>query len=226
MISKLTITRCDVSGGKVSPASEQFKAAINPADIKQNYSISYSGSENSDTAAIGKSAASPKFERTNAQKLSFTITLDGTGVVEASGDTSVSDQVNQLGSVVYDYQGKNHEPSVVEITWGSGMAPFYGRLTKLDIDYTLFRASGEPLRAKVSLGFASFMTNKEEGLVAGRQSPDLTHRVQVAAGDTLPLLCKRIYDDPFQYLFVARENGLASFRQLEPGTILSFPPLR
>jgi len=222
--SKLTITRCDVSSGKVIPSRQKFKASINPADIKRNYSISYSGTGKGSSRAIGKAGQSPTFDNVDAEKLQLSIVLDGTGVVEATEGRSVTEQLDELTDVVYDYVGKNHEPSVVEVSWGK-MEPFYGRLTSLSIDYTLFRASGEPLRGKVQMSFTSYVTRKEEGLDAGRQSPDLTHKVRVEAGDTLPLLCKRIYDDPFQYLFVARKNGLSSFRNLAPGTVLSFPPL-
>jgi nucleoid-associated protein YgaU len=47
----------------------------------------------------------------------------------------------------------------------------------------------------------------------------------VRDGDTLPLLCERIYGDPGYYIDVARFNGLVHFRCLEPGTRLHFPPL-
>jgi len=47
----------------------------------------------------------------------------------------------------------------------------------------------------------------------------------VRDGDTLPLLCHRIYGDPGYYLDVARHNQLTDFRQLRPGAKLHFPPL-
>ena len=226
MLNKLTITRCEVSSrGNVTTTSDLFKTAINPSDLKRNFSISYSDKNSIEPTAIGKSAKSPKFKSVDSQTLSFSLVIDGTGVVEASKGISVTDQIAALADVVYEYRGDKHEPSVVEVSWGAGMVPFTGRLTSLNTDYTLFQPDGEPLRAKVGLNFTSFLSLQEEGLQARRSSPDLTHRVMVEAGDTLPLLCKRIYDDPFQYLFVARKNQLTSFRELRPGTVLSFPPL-
>ena len=44
-------------------------------------------------------------------------------------------------------------------------------------------------------------------------------------GDTLPLLCDRIYSDPSYYPDVARFNNLSDFRRLQPGQRLHFPPL-
>jgi nucleoid-associated protein YgaU len=66
----------------------------------------------------------------------------------------------------------------------------------------------------------------EEALRAQRSSPDMTHTVRVKAGDTLPLLCQRIYRDASKYLEIARLNDLDGFRALAPGSELQFPPMR
>ena len=47
----------------------------------------------------------------------------------------------------------------------------------------------------------------------------------VKAGDTLPLMCYRIYGDPKYYLDVAEVNHLGNFRVLIPGSALVFPPI-
>jgi nucleoid-associated protein YgaU len=54
----------------------------------------------------------------------------------------------------------------------------------------------------------------------------MTHIVQFNAGDSLPLLCHRIYDDATQYAAVARHNDITNFREIAPGTRIVFPPLR
>ena len=110
------------------------------------------------------------------------------------------------------------------VLWGSQI--FVGRLTSMKVDATLFKASGEPLRAKLDLEFKSYVSSEEEALRANRSSPDMSHLVEVRAGDTLPLLCYRIYRDSSYYLEVARYNNLTDFRDLEPGRKLHFPPLR
>jgi nucleoid-associated protein YgaU len=48
---------------------------------------------------------------------------------------------------------------------------------------------------------------------------------KIKFGDTLPLMCYRIYGDPKYYLQVAEANGLDNFRRLKPGTDIFFPPL-
>jgi nucleoid-associated protein YgaU len=244
-MNKLTITRCDVDNGKVTARKNKedaFELMLNPAQYKHGHSISYSGSdkkkgEAAGNAAHGKTGTETRFAATNAEKLSFEFVIDGTGVVRRPGTEKtypdVNAQINQFKQVAYLYEGEEHEPPVVRLSWGaldlSGINDsgkfFYGRLESLDIQYTLFKPSGEPLRARVSAGFVSFMTLMEAEQRANKSSPDLSHLVEVRAGDTLPLLCQRIYKDSRQHLVVARANRLSNFRDLKPGTVLRFPRL-
>ena len=135
----------------------------------------------------------------------------------------MDEQLTALRKVVYDYDGDDHQPRIVRVLWGS--LKLFGRLTSIDVDYTLCGPDGLPLRAKVKLAFVRFMSAKEASLRANRSSPDLTHSILVRDGDTLPLLCHRIYGDCGYYPDVARYNGLVDLRRLEPGTVLRFPPL-
>lgn len=228
-MAKLTITRCTVDGGQTvaqAGPTNVFKASINPADYKHSYAISYSGQGPETGLPIGKSGVTPKFAAVSAERITFAIILDGTGVVPDAAGLSVADQLARLKAIAYTYSGSDHEPNVVKLSWGTGLTAFYARLESMTVDYTLFRATGEALRAKVDLAFISFSTQMEEALRAQRSSPDMTHVVRVRAGDTLPLLCQRIYRDASKYVEVARANGLDGFRELAPDTVLRFPPMR
>lgn len=226
-MAKLQITRCKIADGRVQEVrADTFRATINPSDYKRGYGLSYSGERSSDAKPLGNAGVTTRFANTEAETIGFSITLDATGVVPDAANTTVAAQIDALKAIAYDYNGDTHEPSVVKISWGSGLAAFYGRLTKLDVDYTLFRPSGEPLRAKLQLSFVSYDTPREEAAKAQKQSPDMTHEVIVRSGDTLPLLCQRIYADPTKYLAVAKANGLDGFRALTPGMALVFPPMR
>jgi len=140
-----------------------------------------------------------------------------------NGGKAVKDQIALLRKVAYDYKGSGHEPPVVEVSWGTLL--IQARLDSLNIDYTLFKPSGEPLRAKLSLTFFEYKSTEETYQEVAQQSPDLTHLVAVKAGDTLPMLCFQIYQDSSHYLAVARLNNLRQFRNLQPGQVLRFPPL-
>jgi nucleoid-associated protein YgaU len=224
--TKLLMTRYSVGadGTITLEPAVRFEAMINPAEFKHNTGISYDTQK-----TLGEAAASPKFSAMNEEKISFALVLDGTGVVPTgtgagSGTpTSVKDHLAQLNKVVYNYVGTQHEPPHVRLLWGSLI--FFGRLESMNTAYTLFKPSGEPLRAKVDLGFIGSMSQRESELVSNRSSPDLTHSVVVRQGDTLPLLCQRIYGDPGYYIDVAAFNQLADFRSLRAGMQLHFPPL-
>ena len=229
---KLTITRCrvDKGSGETSPLSGSgnvFDVMINPASYKRGYSIRYSSEECETT--VGATAVESNFASMGAETVGFELIIDGTGAIgSAPGAPEVKVQLEQLKDVVYRYQGDEHEPSVVQLSWGQlDAAPqlFTGRMTTMTVDYTMFEPSGAPLRAKVALAFVSYRTRAEAALRANLSSADMSHLIRVRAGDTLPGLCHRLYNDSSLYLRVARENGIASFRSLEPGTLLYFPPM-
>ncbi|MBI1835301.1 MAG: peptidoglycan-binding protein [Burkholderiales bacterium] len=174
-------------------------------------------------STLGQSGSEAKFHASQPEKLSLKeLVLDGTGAVPGTTMT-VKQQVESLRDAVYTYVGMKHEAPIVQVVWGSLI--FYGRVENLKFDYTLFKPNGEPLRAKISLTFVEYISPAEIVKEEGKKSPDLTHLVQVRAGDTLPLLCDRIYRDSRYYMDVARINGLSSFRHLTPGMTLRFPPL-
>ncbi len=96
-------------------------------------------------------------------------------------------------------------------------------LESVNINYTLFDRSGNPLRAELDTVFIEDPINKPEG--GGLQSPDVTHVRTVNAGDSLPLMTAEVYDEPSYYIQVADANKLDSVRNLQPGEILIFPPI-
>ncbi|PRC93446.1 hypothetical protein S2091_1833 [Solimicrobium silvestre] len=195
-----------------------FQALINPSGYGHDFSIKYAK-----TQALGQAGNEAKFNASQPEKLSLKeLVLDGTGVVPGTTKT-VKQQVESLRSAVYTYVGTKHEAPIVQVVWGSLI--FYGRVEGLKFDYTLFKPNGEPLRAKISLNFIEYTSTAEIVKEEANGSPDLTHLVIVQAGDTLPLLCDRIYRDSGYYMEVARVNGLSSFRHLQPGMSLRFPPL-
>ncbi|MDI3464969.1 MAG: hypothetical protein OJF50_003790 [Nitrospira sp.] len=219
---KLAMTPAEVeSDGSVTvKRSPMFEVMLNPSTYSHQYAIRYD-----QTKTFGQVGTASKFSAVGPEQVSFDIMLDGTGVVSpGQGSPDVRTRIQQLYTVVYKYDGTNHQPNHVRILWGSLI--FFGRLESMSLDYTLFEPSGQPLRAKVKLAFVGFMTKEEQVLKANSSSPDLSHRVEVKAGDTLPLLCYRIYSDASYYLEVAEINNLTNFRDLQPGVWLDFPPLR
>lgn len=216
--SMLSITGCNIdTNGKVSlNTSQTYELMLNPKSMDRKYKISYS-----EKSAIGATGIQQKYNSTLPEDLAFSFVIDGTGVVKT---TTVSGEMKALCDVIYVFKGGQHEPNHVCIVWGA--LKYYGRLKDMKVNYTLFLPNGDPLRAEVSLTFGAFMTPEEEALRTNKTSPDLTHLVEVKAGDTLPLLCYRIYKDASYYPEVARINNIVNIRNLTPGVRLRFPPLR
>jgi len=219
MITKMKISPCKLDNkGNVNKVElkKAFTVQINPSNFARNFDITYSKKQ-----AIGSAAMQPKYSHSSEKKIDFNIVMDGTGVVSKD---DVRSQLKKLRSVVFTLVGKEHQPNVVMVVWGG--FKYCGRLTTMSVENTMFKPSGKPLRAKVKLEFIQYVSPKEAASKANLSSPDLTHSVEVMAGDTLPLLCYRIYKDCSYYMEIARVNGLSNFRKLQPGTRLHFPPLR
>lgn len=222
----LTITCCDIDKGTGLPTvrtgdEDKFRLLINPAEFTHSKTICYN-----EKPSLGESANPVRFSSMGPDEVDFSAIFDGTGVITEGlfcSLTPVEEQIKSLSNIVYKLDGETHEPNHVQLKWGSSI--FYVRLMSMSINYTLFKPSGKPLRAKATLRFKGFVSKKQEALEAGRSSPDLSHSVEVRDGDTLPMLCKRIYGDSRYYPAVARFNGLREFRQLTPGLRLHFPPL-
>lgn len=216
---KLTITKCTrEKNGNTTVTSDKFEVMINPEGYTRKWNIDYSSEK-----TLGQMAEEKKFSKMGACSVNIKkAILDGTGVVQLGGPT-VSERIEQLRKIVYNYDGDKHEPNRVRLLWGSLI--FFGRLTSLSVDYTLFKPDGSPLRAEVSMDFEDSTSPQEAQLIANQSSPDLTHIVEVSAGDTLPLLCHRIYGDCAYYPEVAALNNIESILYLKPGIKLRFPPL-
>ena len=195
---------------------------LNPSDYKHDRSISYN-----EDKTPGQIGADLKFSGIKPETVSFTIIIDSTGAIPAPGGGAPEDlktQLEPLNVIIYKYDGDKHEPNVVRVLWGKLI--FYGRLSAIDVSYMLFSQEGVPLRAKIKLSFSSFLSRKEEALKSNKSSPDLTHEVIFKDGDTLPLLCYKIYKDPAYVVDIAKINKITNFRNINPGTKIVFPPLR
>lgn len=199
-------------------SGKPYLVMINPDSIKWQRSIDYNEQQPPDT-----SSASQKYKSTPSDKLNFDIVIDCTGIVD-SKRTSMSAEITALEKIVFTYNGEIHRPNFVTVQWGKNFI-FKGVLTSLDTSYTLFKPDGSPLRAKLSLGFSSYISPSTVTKIDKPQSPDLSHMVTVVEGMTLPQLCQDVWQDDTNYVKVAEYNGLNKFRNLKGIKRLIFPPV-
>lgn len=208
----VSYTKSDFTG-----KAGQYTVLVNPEKYSQTLSVTYD-----EQGAPGSKNTALKFSKMPPAELKFELLFDATGAIDGS-PTDLATEITNFQTVVYDYDGTVHEPRYLMLYWGK--MKFGARLTALSYNYTLFAPNGAPLRAKADVTFKNYENPATIVKEEDRESPDITHRVVVNAGDSLPLLCYQIYGDTQYYIDVARANRLVDVRHLQVGQTLSFPPL-
>ncbi|WP_299441146.1 LysM peptidoglycan-binding domain-containing protein [uncultured Aquimarina sp.] len=214
-------------------ADGEFITLLNPEKYTFNYKI-----EQNEDQASGTSDLSPRFNKKLPENLVLEFLFDRSGVlVHYGGDPNstednkvlkdegegIIDDIEKFKKVILDYNGEEHEPNYVMISWGALL--FKGKLTEMSIEFKLFKPDGTPIRAVAKGTFQGFVEDDLRVARENNQSPDLTHLRIVKEGDTLPLMSHHIYGDSKYYLEVAKVNQLTSFRKLEVGKEIFFPPI-
>jgi len=214
-LEKLVIKAYESPNYSGQPVAE-FAAFINPNEITLNYEMEYDSAQGSGTTNSRMS-----FKKQKPGDLTLTFFIDGTG---ASGKTVDVQQEVERFQTATGYNGAIHRPNYLKVAWGT-LQVKRCILKSVSIAYKLFKPDGVPLRAVISATFTDNADDQTRVAMAQDQSPDLTHKRIVRAGDNLPALCSEIYKDPLYYLEVARFNRIDDFRNLKPGVSIIFPPL-
>jgi len=193
-----------------------FYALINPETYSYKYKIEFCESQ-----APGTSGVALKFNKMPPQEFNFDFLFDGTGVINTDS-VPVADQLDNFRHQVLQYQGNIHRPYYLKIHWGTLL--FKGVLTAMDIEFKLFRPDGSPLRAMAKCSFKGTIEENLRVAMENAMSPDITHERMVTASDRLPVMTQKIYNDKKYYINIAGFNQLDSFRNIDNGTRLFFPP--
>ena len=204
----------------IKQVPETTEVRINPETYTLNYKLKFSESGQGQ----GSSGKQLKYEYTEPEEISFDFLFDNTGIIDGKPRDSIADDLKKFRQVLLDYKGDSHEPRHFKLVWGENSI-FKGRVTEASFTYKLFKPDGTPIRASAKVTFKSSIEEQKRAAKENKQSPDLTHIRKVKAGDTLPLMCYRIYGNPKYYLAVAAVNSLGNFRSLKPGMEIVFPPL-
>ena len=196
-----------------------YTAHINPESIKHSRAVKVNNENVSNTAYDVF-----QFKGYGKETVSMQLILDGTGFINNSAG-SVASQLSQLLSCIYLYKSSSHKCHYIQISYGSAFKEKWWNIESLDINYTLFDSSGNPLIAEVDLSFVIHRNKKALQQADPPFSPDVTHVFTFKEGDSLTSMCQEIYDDVGYYVQVAKMNGLTNFRNIPIGTKLFFPPL-
>lgn len=219
----------------VDNPSKKFEVMYNPTSFNESYKVEYNTPE-----AQGQGEQQSTYSRIGPQELNFEFLLDGTGASASSNGLGiaapvpgadkifkpieVNDKIKEFLELCYLPDSDAHKPRELKLVWGPLVANVI--LISADIQYTLFKPDGKPLRARIK---TTFRVQNSQEMIEARlkfKSSDLTHIREVEENQSLPLLTHKVYDDPQYYLQVARHNKLKHFRRLKTGESLSFPPLK
>ncbi|GAA4276772.1 CIS tube protein [Aquimarina mytili] len=220
---------------KAKSKPNRISLPVNPESFTQNFKVKLNVQQGQ-----GNQGTNASYEGTAPEELKLDFILDGTNTIQGYNSTlkfkpdvaslsnenslPVKDQLKIFMNTVYNMNGEIHRPHFLKVHWGDGFK-FPCILSNLDLNYTLFKPNGDPLRIKVSATFLNYIAQKERVARERKRSPDLTHVRLVKAGDRLDWMTDEIYNDPKYVMQVARANGLTTFRQIKPGRELVFPPL-
>lgn len=196
-----------------------FVAMFNPTAYGLKHEIVYAPSKPS-----GATGSPQKFQSVKPREFSLEFMFDGTGVATDGVVMDVSQKIKEFLDITGGFDGDAHRPKFLKVSWGDLISRCV--LKVAEVNYSLFKMDGKPLRAKIKVDFTEAIDETTRVAKEGKNSPDLTHQRIVKAGDTLPLMCYNIYGDAKYYLHVAEFNGINNFRQLQIGREIHFPPLK
>lgn len=234
----------------IEPPKKTIFVQLNPEkySIKQNVVFC-------EGQAMGTTGSDLKFNKIEGEEVNFEFFFDSSGVVppgkikdgkgtetlmDVAGDVAnalkpavvnpfaevetVEKEVEEFKKLLMGYDGDTHQTAYLKLLWGGYSLSC--RLKSMDVEYSLFRKDGRPIRAKVKCGFKGTIDYKLMVAKEKKSSPDLTHERVIKMDDDLALLSESIYQNNTFYIDVAKNNKLLSFRQVSLGQKIIFPPIK
>ncbi|HVS95065.1 MAG TPA: hypothetical protein VHE54_01220 [Puia sp.] len=221
-MDKFTIQSFEKNDFAKEDTSRRFTAPINPESFSKKFKIGLDKRK-----GHGNDGTNPQYIATDPEELRLDFILDGTGTMQGYLDAykkmKVHDQLAAFLNCAYNMDGDIHRPRFLKIKWGRDV-DFQCLLSDVDINFTLFDDTGDPLRVRISATFLEYKTAQERLQEDRVQSPDLSHYQKVNQGDRLDLMTYGNYNDSSYFLKIAQINKLASPRNVPVGMTLYFPP--
>lgn len=213
--------------------SGQIVALFNPGSYTVHKTVTWSTPQ----TALGGCAQTERqlnaptltFGGGGSRVLSLDLFFDVTEPVERFGRLVNFDDVRVLTNEVVKLtriDGVLKRPPACEVSWGNAPDdsdfPFTGVVSSLTQNFTLFRSTGKPVRATLSVAFIEFLDPQQDLL---KTDPELTTRV-VRRGDTLSSIAVEVYRDPTLWRVIAEANRIDDPLKLEVGARLTVPKLQ
>lgn len=188
---------------------------FNPKD----YSMSLGGGWNFKPQKA--SLEQPEFTGTTPRTLDVEMFLDATD--QASGDVSrsVSTLLRAVRPTEKSVSSGTPFPPIVVFSWGAAQ-PFVGVVKQVTAQMTLFRPSGQPVRASCKVSMLEYDPNPpRQNPTSGALRSSRSH--VVVLGDSLASIAHAEYGAPTLWRAIAATNELEDPFNLRVGTELLLP---
>lgn len=223
-LQKAKILSADAKGKSISELECQF----NPTSLTITKTVEWASAKSGDNKKEAQpqlNAPSLEFGGGNPAEFSLDLIFDTTTMEnqDVRGFTNRLLALTLMGAG--DPKRSEEDPPVVQFVWGEFIL-FIAVIKRVEINFTLFLASGVPVRARAKVNFTQCFD--EDGKLAGqnpttRTEARKTHVVQ--QGDRMDYLAYQEYGQPGLWREIALANDLDDPLDIQPGQILIIPRL-
>ncbi len=208
-------------GSLAAPGAQMFQLdfQFNPKELQLTKSASWKR----EAAKGNKRASPPQFTGAQPSKLTLEMFFDAS----AKQDSAVVTNVEKLFSLTVPTEAsltsKKASPPWVIFRWG-GLTGFLAYVSQVQAKYTLFTASGVPIRATCQVTLEELAGDApKQNPTSGGLTPHRVHEVVV--GDSLAGIAYREYGVPSLWRAIADLNQIDDPMRLRAGRRLLLPPL-
>lgn len=173
----------------------------------------------------------PEMQFTGAEPATLTVDLlfdtydtPQPELAKQSVKTAYTDKLLHLTTV--ENHGSKHRPPVCRLQWGNQGIFFQGVLQQLQVSFTMFTASGVPVRALSNCTFKQWISNSADLKKQDLMSSDVAKIWVVKQGQSLATIAGIEYGDPRAWRIIANANRIDNPLGLSPGTRLVLPAKR
>jgi nucleoid-associated protein YgaU len=196
----------------------KLECLFNPKDFSVTKSNSWETK-----ATPGESAPEPTFGGGQPRELSLQLLFDASLLKPKVSVKAITGQLfDAMNAPKSSGKNKARPP---KLTFGWGDFQFQGVAKSLTVQYQLFSADGEPIRADVKLALVQWDVKGPKGQNPTTRSSGALGTHVVRDGDSLPSIAYRVYGDPTQWRAIATANGIDDPLRLRSGRALSVPSL-
>jgi contractile injection system tube protein/LysM domain-containing protein len=181
-----------------------------------------------------KSSNVPKWEFGGGEPRTLQVALQFDTSLKPDSD-DVRLRTNQLFKfMMIDAKLKNQspkskmgQPPKCRMSWGKdAQYHFDCYITNCQVKYTLFNIDGVPIRADATLTLKEVKDPDDLDATNPTSTGDIGRRIYtVQEGDRLDWIAYQEYGDSTQWRRIAEGNGITNPLDLQPGMVLSIPPL-